>query len=114
MIVRAMVAAVGLAVFGGAASAVGAPLPDGERPSRLSAAPPAPSAPSAKRTPRRILIFGTTIVGDVLQPTFEKTVPWQGPPAFQPDAEPLTHDFTKELLEPLDRERIAPPEEHGH
>ncbi|MEO5657452.1 MAG: hypothetical protein ABIO65_03445 [Nitrospiria bacterium] len=111
MIVRAMVVAVGLALFGGATSAVSAPPPDDEGPSRLSSTP---QAAPAKRTPRRILIFGTTIVGDVLQPTFEKTVPWQSPPAFQADAEPLTHDFTKELLEPLDRQRIVPQEEHGH
>lgn len=59
-----------------------------------------------KTKPRRVIIFGTTIVGDVLTPTTEKTVPWQRPAAFRSDAAPLTHDFTTELLTPLDRDAI--------
>lgn len=85
-----------------------------------AAAPPAtPSAKSespaaSKPKSRRVLIFGTTIVGDVLKPTFERTVPWQNPPAFRSDAPPLMHDFTKELLEPLDRRQVVPQKELDH
>ncbi len=75
----------------------------------------APDRPTAKPKPRRILIFGTTIVGDVLKPPIDKTVPWQSPPAFRTNAAPLSHDFTRELLTPLDREQILRDAgEHEH
>lgn len=88
----------------------------------------APKAPAVSNTPasresavskakpksRRVIIFGTTIVGDVLNPTIDKTVPWQRPAAFQSEAAPLDHDFTTELLTPLDRDAILRnAEEHG-
>ncbi len=63
-----------------------------------------PTKPKAK--PRRVIIFGTTIVGDVLKPPVDKTVPWQRPAAFRSNAPPLTHDFMTELLTPLDRDAI--------
>ncbi|MEW6682390.1 MAG: hypothetical protein AB1451_05625 [Nitrospirota bacterium] len=77
-------------------------------------APPAAQAPvtrdqpasKTKTKPRRVIIFGTTIVGDVLKPPIEKTVPWQRPAAFQSNAAPLAHDFLTELLTPLDRDAI--------
>ncbi|MBI3608900.1 MAG: hypothetical protein HY207_13130 [Nitrospirae bacterium] len=68
--------------------------------------PSAADRPAAKPKPRRVLIFGTTIVGDVLKPPIDRTVPWQSPPAFRTNAAPLAHDFTRELLTPLDREQI--------
>ena len=70
---------------------------------------------AAKPKPRRVLIFGTTIVGDVLKPTIEKSIPWQNPPAFRANAAPLTHDFTQELLAPLDRDQILhEADDHAH
>jgi hypothetical protein len=53
-----------------------------------------------------VIIFGTTIVGDVLKPPVDKTVPWQRPAAFRSNAPPLAHDFMTELLTPLDRDAI--------
>jgi hypothetical protein len=67
-------------------------------------------APKAKTKPRRVIIFGTTIVGDVLKPPIEKTVPWQRPAAFQSNTAPLAHDFMTELLTPLDRDAILQDE----
>lgn len=72
-----------------------------------------PSKPKTK--PRRVIIFGTTIVGDVLTPTIERTIPWQRPAAFRSDGAPLAHDFMTELLTPLDRDAIIRDAEgHGH
>lgn len=88
--------ATGLVTSAGAASpSPPAQLPAGE-------APPA----KANSTPRRVIILGTTIVGDVLKPPIEKTVPWQRPAAFRSSAAPLNHDFATELLTPLDRNAI--------
>jgi hypothetical protein len=70
-----------------------------------------PSKPKTK--PRRVIIFGTTIVGDVLTPTIEKTISWQRPAAFRSDAAPLAHDFMTELLTPLDRDAIL-RDANGH
>ena len=88
------------------------------------AAPPADPTPrptagaergAAKTKTRRVLIFGTTIVGDVLKPTIEKSMPWQDPPAFRANAAPLVHDFTRELLAPLDRDQILrEADDHAH
>ena len=85
------------------------------------AAPPAPPTASgtergaAKPKSRRVLIFGTTIVGDVLKPTIEKSMPWQNPPAVRTNATPLAHDFTQELLAPLDRDQILhEADDHAH
>ncbi len=80
-------------------------------------APPTAGADrgAAKPKSRRVLIFGTTIVGDVLKPTIEKSMPWQTPPAFRANATPLTHDFTQELLAPLDRDQILrETDDHAH
>ncbi|MFZ5863377.1 MAG: hypothetical protein ACOYXR_11120 [Nitrospirota bacterium] len=81
----------------GAAPTVRAPAPDSAVPS---------AQPTKKSKPRRVIIFGTTIVGDVLTPTTERPVPWQRPAAFRSNAAPLVHDFTVELLTPLDRGAI--------
>jgi hypothetical protein len=88
------------------------------------AAPPADPTPrptagadrgAAKPKSRRVLIFGTTIVGDVLKPTIVKSIPWQNPPAFRANAAPLAHDFTQELLAPLDRDQILhEADDHAH
>lgn len=88
-------------------------------------APPAPAAQTptpksqaaspTKPKPRRVIIFGTTIVGDVLKPPIDKTVPWQRPAAFQSTAAPLAHDFMSEVLTPLDRDAILQDEgAHPH
>jgi hypothetical protein len=92
------------------------PMP---RPARPAApgAPPTAGADrgAAKPKSRRVLIFGTTIVGDVLKPTIEKSMPWQNPPAFRANAAPLAHDFTQELLAPLDRDQILrETDDHAH
>ena len=72
-------------------------------------------APKTKNKPRRVIIFGTTIVGDVLKPPIDKTIPWQRPAAFQSNAPPLAHDFMTELLTPLDRDAILRDAgEHTH
>ncbi len=68
--------------------------------------PSGPDRPAAKHKSRRVVIFGTTIVGDVLKHPIDKTVPWQSPPVFRTNAAPLSHDFTRELLTPLDRDQI--------
>lgn len=94
---------IGLADATEAAPPPGA-TPQSRAPAVDSGTQPAPAAKKAK--PRRVIIFGTTIVGDVLKPTIEKTVPWQRPAAFRSNAAPLTHDFTIELLTPLDRNAI--------
>lgn len=112
MIRRTFVAfllAAGLAVA--AALAEGAtPVPAAQMP-----APKPPAASPTKPKPRRVIIFGTTIVGDVLKPPIHKTVPWQRPAAFQATAAPLAHDFMSELLTPLDRDAILQDEgAHPH
>jgi hypothetical protein len=92
------------------------PTPRGARPV-APGAPPTASVDrgAAKPKSRRVLIFGTTIVGDVLKPTIEKSIPWQNPPAFRTNAAPLTHDFTQELLAPLDRDQILhEADDHAH
>ncbi len=92
------------------------PTPRGVRPSAPSAIPTAGAdRGAAKPKSRRVLIFGTTIVGDVLKPTIEKSMPWQNPPAFRANAAPLAHDFTQELLAPLDRDQILrETDDHAH
>lgn len=93
------------------------PIPRGTRPAAPDTPPTAsgPERRAAKPKPRRVLIFGTTIVGDVLKPTIEKSLPWQNPPAFRTNATPLAHDFTQELLAPLDRDRILrETDDHAH
>lgn len=103
---------IGLPAAVDAASTPGA-TPPSRAPTVDSRTPPAP--PTKKTKPRRVIIFGTTIVGDVLKPTIEKTVPWQRPAAFRSNAAPLTHDFTTELLTPLDRNAILREmEDHEH
>jgi hypothetical protein len=94
---------------------------EAQPPSRKSQeAPNTPAAreqpgPKTKPKPRRVIIFGTTIVGDVLKPTTDKTVPWQRPAAFREGVDPLDHDFTIELLTPLNRDAILQDAgEHGH
>lgn len=91
-----------------AARAASPAPPAARKPPLAKPSPPSapPDRPAAKPKPRRVLIFGTTIVGDVLKPPIDKTVPWQSPPAFRTNAAPLSHDFTRELLTPLDREQI--------
>jgi hypothetical protein len=77
--------------------------------------PSGPDRPAAKPKSRRVVIFGTTIVGDVLKPPIDKTVPWQSPPVFRTNAAPLSHDFTRELLTPLDRDQILRDSgDHAH
>ena len=45
----------------------------------------------------------------------EKSMPWQNPPAFRANAAPLAHDFTQELLAPLDRDQILhEADDHAH
>ena len=92
------------------------PTPRPARPTAPGAPPTAGTARgAAKPKSRRVLIFGTTIVGDVLKPTIEKSMPWQNPPAFRANATPLTHDFTQELLAPLDRDQILrETDDHAH
>ncbi len=110
----ALIVAVGIGLTAAvqAASPPGATAP-GRTPAADSGTQPAP--PTKKTKPRRVIIFGTTIVGDVLKPTIEKTVPWQRPAAFRSNAAPLTHDFTTELLTPLDRNAILREmEDHEH
>jgi hypothetical protein len=109
--VMALVLAFGITLAVGAEAA-----PPGSPPqTRAPAADSGTTPPQAtkKTKPRRVIIFGTTIVGDVLTPTIEKTVPWQRPAAFRSNAAPLTHDFTVELLTPLDRNEIL-REKDGH
>ena len=92
------------------------PTPRGARPA-APGAPPTAGADrgAAKPKSRRVLIFGTTIVGDVLKPTIEKSIPWQNPPAFRTSTTPLAHDFTQELLAPLDRDQILhEADDHAH
>ena len=89
------------------------------KPAQAASAPEVAAAKPArgdtKPKSRRVLIFGTTIVGDVLKPPVDRTIPWQGPPAFLLNPAPLTHDFTRELLTPLDRERLMRDiGDHGH
>lgn len=114
MVALALAAAVALD------TALAAPPAD---PTPRGARPVAPGAPptagvdrgAVKPKSRRVLIFGTTIVGDVLKPTIEKSIPWQNPPAFRANAAPLTHDFTQELLAPLDRDQILhEADDHAH
>ncbi len=100
-----------LVAFIVAAGLAGAPAPAGGAPAKPAAAAQAPvtkdqTAPKPKGKPRRVIIFGTTIVGDVLKPPIDKTVPWQRPAAFQSNAPPLAHDFMTELLTPLNRDAI--------
>jgi hypothetical protein len=92
------------------------PTPRGARPAAPGAPPTAGADRGAvKPKSRRVLIFGTTIVGDVLKPTIEKSMPWQNPPAFRANAAPLAHDFTQELLAPLDRDQILrETDDHAH
>jgi hypothetical protein len=86
------------------------PVPAAQMP-----APKSQAASPTKPKPRRVIIFGTTIVGDVLKPPIDRTVPWQRPAAFQSTAAPLAHDFMSELLTPLDRDAILQDEgEHPH
>lgn len=112
VLVTSLIVAELLAVF---------PHADAQPPSRK--APEGPKTPAAQEQPspkakpksRRVIIFGTTIVGDVLKPTIDKTVPWQRPAAFRAGVDPLDHDFTIELLTPLNRDAILQDaEEHGH
>ncbi|MFZ5876963.1 MAG: hypothetical protein ACOYXU_11220 [Nitrospirota bacterium] len=104
----AVMIAFAITLAGGAEGAPPAP-PQNRAPATDAATP----QPAKKTKPRRVIIFGTTIVGDVLTPTIEKTVPWQRPAAFRSNAAPLTHDFTVELLTPLDRNAIL-REMDGH
>jgi len=115
----------GLVLLGGAAPGFAGdlsaappadPTPRGARPSAPGAPPTAGTdRGAAKPKSRRVLIFGTTIVGDVLKPTIEKSMPWQNPPAFRTNATPLAHDFTQELLAPLDRDQILrETDDHAH
>jgi len=93
------------------------PTPRGARPVAPGAPPTASGTErgAAKSKPRRVLIFGTTIVGDVLKPTIEKSMPWQNPPAFRTNATPLAHDFTQELLAPLNRDQLLhEADDHAH
>jgi hypothetical protein len=120
MILRAslvLLTAIAIACSLGSAVAAGpktAASPPTQKPRETVAAPSQPAAkPKAK--PRRVIILGTTIVGDVLTPPIERTVPWQRPAAFRSNAAPLTHDFTAELLTPLDRNAILRQAgERGH
>ncbi len=101
---------IGLAAVAEAAPSLGT-TPQGRAPASDSGTP----QPTKKTKPRRVIIFGTTIVGDVLKPTIEKTVPWQRPAAFRSNTAPLTHDFTVELLTPLDRNAILRKmDDHEH
>jgi hypothetical protein len=104
----ALLMAIAITLAGGSEAATPA------QPQNRAPATDAASSQSAKKSkPRRVIIFGTTIVGDVLTPTIDKTVPWQRPAAFRSNAAPLTHDFTIELLTPLDRNEIL-REMDGH
>jgi hypothetical protein len=119
MIARALIAMALIVALGiGLPAAVDAAPPSGATP---QGRPPAadsgtpPPQPTKKAKPRRVIIFGTTIVGDVLKPTIDKTVPWQRPAAFRSNSAPLTHDFTTELLTPLDRNAILrETDDHEH
>jgi hypothetical protein len=105
----AFILAAGLA--GAASLAEGAPPGPA---TQTPASKPQAASPS-KPKPRRVIIFGTTIVGDVLKPPIDRTVPWQRPAAFQSTAAPLSHDFMSELLTPLDRDAILQDEgAHPH
>lgn len=106
MIIRTLLSLIiAIALADPVAAAQATPSP--KRPAAAES-PVRPEQPSSKpkTKPRRVIIFGTTIVGDVLTPTIEKTVPWQRPAAFRSDAAPLAHDFMTELLTPLDRDAI--------
>jgi len=59
-----------------------------------------------KSRSRRVVILGTTIVGEVLTPPIDRAVPWRGPARDRLIAAPAQPDFSQELLKPLDRERI--------
>jgi hypothetical protein len=107
----ALVVTLGFTLAVGAEAAPPASSPQNPAPAADSGT--APAQATKKTKPRRVIIFGTTIVGDVLTPTIEKSVPWQRPAAFRSNAAPLTHDFTIELLTPLDRNEIL-REMDGH
>jgi hypothetical protein len=110
MILRSLIAlCTAVAVVWSAGPALAASPASGspaQNPSPQSSTVQAPAPTKPKSKPRRVIIFGTTIVGDVLTPPIEKTVPWQRPADFRADSAPLTHDFTTELLTPLDRNAI--------
>jgi hypothetical protein len=115
MIARPLIALIVALGIGLPAVAEAAPPPVAAPQNRAPAAATGAPQPTKKTKPRRVIIFGTTIVGDVLKPTIEKTVPWQRPAAFRSNAAPLTHDFTVELLTPLDRNAILrETEDHEH
>ncbi len=110
--VMALLVALGITFAVGAEAAPPSGPPSKNRAPAVDSETTPPQA-TKKTKPRRVIIFGTTIVGDVLTPTIEKTVPWQRPAAFRSNAAPLTHDFTIELLTPLDRNEIL-REKDGH
>jgi hypothetical protein len=116
MTLRAVIAVIAAAGLAAAALTLAQAAPPGQSPAAAEAPVTRDQpAPKAKTKPRRVIIFGTTIVGDVLKPSIEKSVPWQRPAAFRSDAAPLAHDFTTELLTPLDRDAILRDAgEHTH
>lgn len=65
-----------------------------------------PDQPPLKSKSRRVVVLGTTIVGEALTPPVDRTVPWRNPTKDHLNAAPAQHDFSQELLKPLDRERI--------
>ncbi len=115
MIIRTLLSLITAVVLADPVAAAQA-TPPPKRPAAAEApARPDQTSSKPKAKPRRVIIFGTTIVGDVLTPTIEKTVSWQRPAAFRSDAAPLAHDFMTELLTPLDRDAILQDAEgHGH
>jgi len=112
---RGIIAVIVAAGLAGGALAHAQAAPPGQAPTARAPVTRDQPAPKAKTKPRRVIIFGTTIVGDVLKPPIEKTVPWQRPEAFRSNTAPLVHDFTTELLTPLDRDAILRDAgEHTH